>query len=863
MIRLLGWLFSLACLFFLCTVGAAAVYLQALTRDLPDYTVLKDYHPLLTTRVHAADGTLLAEYAKERRLFQPIETIPPLVADAFISAEDKDFYNHHGISPDGILRAVRDDVLHYLSGDRGPLVGASTITQQVAKNFFLTPDQSTERKIREAILAVRIDSTFSKDKILELYLNEIFMGSLNGEIYGVTSAALSYFNKSLYQLDLSEIAYLAGLPKGPNNYNPFRYPKAAVERRNYVLDQMLAKGYISKAQHDAAEAEALDVTPRASGVQLYSAEYFTEEVRRQLAQLYGEDQLYTGGLSVRTTLDPKMQEEARKALMDGLIAYDRNAGFRKPVASIDISGGDWATPLYKIAPLSDVPEWTLAVVLSTDKAGAEIGLRPGSDAAGKMLPGKTTGTLANADSKWVRKGVSAVLKPGDVVYVSPVEDKPGNWQVQQLPEIEGALVAMDPRTGRVEAMVGGFSYAESQFNRATQAMRQPGSSFKPIVYSAALDNGYTPASIELDAPLEIKNADGTVWKPENYEQDFLGPSTLRRGIELSRNVMTVRLAQDIGMPLIADYAKKFGIYDNLMPVLAMALGAGETTDFKMTAAYATIANGGKQIVPTLIDRVQDRYGKTIYRHDQRICDGCNATSWSNQPEPLLIDNGQQVLDPMTAYQITSMMEGVVQRGTGTYAKRLNRPVAGKTGTSSDFKDAWFIGFTPQLVCGVYIGFDRPRSIGNGQTGGAIAVPVFTDFMQAALAGQPPTPFNMPAGMDAKWIDPKTGVEADQGQQAILEAFKPGTGPNLPTSIIGLGSDDGTDYGNGDFEVGDFGNGSSQGGSAQDGSFQDGNFPAGNAARVRRAQPFDNSGSRYQDLPPPSLTDNSGGRGGLF
>jgi len=830
MLRLFGWLFGFAAFLLIGVIGVAAAYLDGVTKDLPDYTVLKDYQPPVTTRVHAADGTLLAEYAHERRLFQPVETIPPLVIDAFISAEDKDFFTHHGISPDGVIRAIRDNLSARASGDDSIQGGGSTITQQVAKNFLLSSAQTWDRKIKEAVLAVRIDSTYSKDKILELYLNEIFLG-LNS--YGVAAASLNYFNKALYQLDISETAYLAGLPKGPNNYNPFKHPQAAIDRRNYVLDRMLENGYISAAQHDAAERESLSINPRQPGSQLYSAEYFTEEVRRELASLYGEDQLYGGGLSVRTTLEPTMQEQARKALMDGLINYDQNAGFRKPVATVDISGGDWAKAVYAIQPLGDVPEWTLAVVLSTDKMGAQIGLRPGADINGAMLGDKKTGTLANADSKWVRKGVSGVLKPGDVVYVSPVVGKPGAYAVEQVPEIEGALVAMDPRTGRVEALVGGFSYSESEFNRATQALRQPGSSFKPIVYSAALDNGYTPASVVLDAPIEIKNADGTIWKPANYEQDFLGPRTLRRGIELSRNVMTVRLAQDIGMPLVVDYAKLFGIYDNLMPVLAMALGAGETTDYKMTAAYATIANGGRKITPTLIDRIQDRYGKTVYKHDERVCDGCNVTAWHNQPEPLIVDNRPQVLDPMTAYQITSMMEGVVQRGTGTYAQRLNRPVAGKTGTSSDFKDAWFIGFTPQLVCGVYIGFDKPRSIGNGQTGGALAVPVFTEFMQAALQGQPPTPFNMPPGITETWVDARTGVQSQQGPGAVLEAFKPGTGPNLPSSVIGIG---------------------------------DAPIQADNA--VQDLPPSDNgdftSGSFRglgQDLPPPSLVEP--GRGGLF
>ena len=802
MFRILGWLFGFGVFCALAGLAVGAVYLNQVAAGLPDYTVLKDYQPPVTTRVHAADGTLLAEYARERRLFQPIETIPPQLIHAFISAEDKDFYSHHGISIDGVIRALRDNLLARANGDDSIQGGGSTITQQVAKNFLLNSEQTWDRKIQEAILAIRIDSTFSKDKILELYLNEIFLG-LNS--YGVAAAALNYFDKALYQLDLSQMAYIAGLPKGPNNYQPFKHPQAAIDRRNYVLDQMLANGYITQQEHDAAEAEALSVTPRASGSQVYSAEYFTEEVRRQLSTLYGEDQLYGGGLSVRTTLDPKLQDYARKALMDGLTSYDHGTGFRGPVATVDITSGDWGPAVAAIKPLSDVPEWTLAVILSINGTSAQIGLRPDNDVEGNLLADRATGTLAAADTKWVGKKFTT-LKAGDVVYVSPVSGKAGSYQIEQVPEIEGAIIAMDPRTGRVLAMVGGFSYAESEFNRATQALRQPGSSFKPIVYSAALDNGYTPASVVLDAPIEIVNSDGSVWKPDNFEKDFRGPQTLRRGIELSRNVMTVRLAQDIGMPLIVDYAKMFGIYDNLSPVLAMALGAGETTDMKMTAAYATIANGGRKIVPTLIDRIQDRYGKTIYKHDDRVCDGCVATSWTHQNEPLIIDNREQVLDPMTAYQITSMMEGVVQRGTGTYARKLNRPVAGKTGTTSDSRDVWFIGFTPELVAGVYLGYDKPKSLGTEATGGGLAVPVFTEFMQDALKGKPSTPFNMPAGMTQIWIDPATGVKANAGDTAIAEAFKPGTGPNLVTSVIGVDSNAFTTLQNGGNDTGDGGDG---------------------------------------------------------
>lgn len=783
MLRIVGWTFGFVVFMALGAVGVAAVYLASVAAQLPDYTVLKDYQPPVTTRVHAADGTLLAEYARERRLFQPIETIPPLLIHAFLSAEDKDFYRHGGIALDGVVRAVRDNLLAKLDGGSGPLVGASTITQQVAKNFLLSSEQTWDRKIQEAILAVRIDSTYSKDKILELYLNEIFMGSVGGQTYGVAAAALNYFDKALYQLTLPEMAYLAALPKGANNYNPYRNHDAAVARRNWVLDRMVENGYVTMAEASDAKQAPLVLTPRATGSQVSSAEYFTEEVRRELAKLYGEDQLYGGGLSVRTTLDPRLQGYARKALMDGLISFDHGRGYRGPVASIDI-GNDWGLDVAKIKPLSDVPEWQLAVVLDIEGNQAKIGLRPADGVDGGSTPERTVGTLSGSDVKWVSKSISNILKVGDVIYVSPVDGKDGSYTLQQVPEIEGALVAMDPRTGRVLAMVGGFSYSESEFNRATQAMRQPGSSFKPIVYSAALDNGYTPASVELDAPVEVRQPDGTIWRPENYEQNFNGPQTLRRGIERSRNVMTVRLARDIGMPLVAEYAKMFGIYDEMQPVLAMALGAGETTDMRMTSAYATIANGGRKIVPTLIDRIQDRYGKTVYKHDQRECDGCNAAAWTGQGEPAIVDNREQVLDPMTAYQITSMMEGVVQRGTGVAVKVLGRPVAGKTGTTNDYKDAWFIGFTPELVAGIYVGYDKPRTMGT-VTGGTFAAPIFTEFMKEALKGTPVTDFTVPPGMDEEWISPTSGVKASPGDSAILEAFKPGTGPNLQTSVIGV------------------------------------------------------------------------------
>ncbi|HHS82358.1 MAG TPA: penicillin-binding protein 1A, partial [Devosia sp.] len=670
MLRLIGWLFGFGLFVGLIAVGAVGYLVWSISQDLPDYTVLRDYQPPITTRVHAADGRLLAEYARERRLFQPIETVPKQVINAFVAVEDKDFFTHGGIAIEGIIRAVRDNLLQKIEGRTGPLVGASTITQQVAKNFLLTRAQTWDRKIREVLLALKIESTFSKYKILELYLNEIFFGFNS---YGIAAAAMNYFDKALYELTLSETAYLAGLPKGPANYQPFRHPEAAIARRNHVLNRMLEDGYITREQADAAKAEPLKVVPRQGGSQIYSAEYFTEEVRRQLLSLYGEDELYGGGLSVRTTLDPRLQVAARKALMEGLVDFDQSKGYRGPIKNIEL-GDDWGLELFKEPPLWDVPEWKLAVGLEMRHNEATIGLRPTAGADGKPTSDRVTGTLPGPEMRWLAPKLDRVLKVGDVIYVQPVEGKEGVYTLKQIPEVEGALVAMDPRTGRVLAMVGGFSFAHSQFNRATQALRQPGSSFKPIVYSAALDNGYTPASVVLDAPLEIINSDGTRWRPSNYSNQFYGPQTLRRGIERSRNVMTVRLAQDIGMPMITEYARMFGIYDDLLPVLAMALGAGETTDMRMTSAFATIANGGRRIVPTLIDRVQDRFGHTIFKHDERVCDGCNAQKWENQPDPLIIDNREQVLDPMTAYQITSMMEGVVQRGTARSVRALGRPV---------------------------------------------------------------------------------------------------------------------------------------------------------------------------------------------
>jgi penicillin-binding protein 1A len=773
--RFFGFVFATgAILFVLGAVGVAGLVWH-FSKDLPDYTQLQNYEPPVMTRVHAGDGSLIAEYARERRLYLPSAAIPQLVKNAFISAEDKNFYTHNGVDPEGIARAV----VVLVQGSKR-VQGASTITQQVAKNFLLGNERSFERKIREALLSFRIESAYSKDRILELYLNEIYLGLGN---YGIAAAALNYYGKAVQELTVSEAAYLAALPKGPNNYHPFRFRDAAIARRNYVIDRMVADGHISPAAGEKAKTEPLGVNPRVLSPNSYAAGYFAEEVRRELLERYGEKKLYEGGLSVRATLDPKMQLWARKALVDGLVRYDEARGFRGAMRSIDVSQ-DWGPALADVPVLGDVAPWRLAVVLDVTDSQARIGLQPAKERGGEVNRERVTGSIPADGVKWTRKPLKQALQPGDVIYVEPVDGKSGQFRLRQIPDISGAMVAMDPYTGRVFAMVGGFSFDQSEFNRATQALRQPGSSFKPIVYATALDNGYTPSSIVMDAPIEIDMGPGVgIWRPENYDGKSGGPHTLRYGVEHSKNLMTVRLARDVGLPLIAEYAKKFGVYDNMMPVPSMALGAGETTVLRMVTAYSMLANGGKRIQPTLIDRIQDRFGHTMYRHDQRVCQGCDAPKYANQNEPKLVDNREQVLDPLTAYQITSIMEGVVQRGTAQVVKAVGKHIAGKTGTTNEAKDVWFVGFSADLAVGVYMGYDRPRSLGNSATAGQYAAPIFRDFMQVALKDKPDVPFRVPPGIKLITVDAKSGVRSS-GSGTILEAFKPGTSPPDNFAVAG-------------------------------------------------------------------------------
>ena len=792
--RLFGFLFTAGMFLFLVGVAGAAYLIWTTSQELPDYEVLASYEPPVMTRVHAADGALLAEFARERRLFVPVEVIPERVVSAFVAAEDKNFFDHSGVDVQGIMRAVVINAQNMLGGGGRRLVGASTITQQVAKNFLLTSEQTYTRKLKEALLALKIERTFDKNTILELYLNEIYLGLGS---YGVAAASMNYYGKSLHELSLAEVAYLAALPKAPNNYHPFRHRDRAIERRNYVIDRMAEDGFVTAEEAATAKAQPLEVSPRPFGAQIFAAEYFAEEVRRASMAVFGEKKVYEGGLSIRTTLDPEMQRIAKTALVDGLVAYDRRHGWRGPVTRLPLNVPDWGPALAEIETPSDIAPWRLAVALEVQPNRVVAGLKPRRASARALEDVRETIEIAFDDLKWARpaqpdgsvgpeiKSADQVLAAGDVIYVAPKRDGSA-WQLMQLPKVEGAIVAIDPHTGRVHAMVGGFSYDRSEFNRAAQALRQPGSAFKPFVYAAALDRGFTPASIVMDAPLAVDQGnDLGYWRPQNYGRKYYGPSTLRLGIEKSRNVMTVRLAQDVGMDTVAEYGARFGIYERLPPVLSMSLGAGETSLLRLTAAYGMLANGGRRISATLIDRIQDRYGRTIFRHDQRDCPDCVAAEWTGQAEPALPDDRLQILDPHTAYQITSMMEGVVERGTATVIKEVGKPLAGKTGTTNEERDAWFIGYSPDLVVGVFVGFDTPRPMGRGETGGGLAAPVFKDFMKSALAETTAIPFRVPAGINLVRINAKTGVLALPGDEdVIIEAFKPGSNPpDNPMDVI--------------------------------------------------------------------------------
>ncbi|KGJ05057.1 penicillin-binding protein 1A [Paracoccus halophilus] len=766
------------------------------SRDLPSHEQLAQYSPKTISRIYSGEGRLIDEFAQERRIFVPIDDIPPLVREAFVSAEDKNFYVHHGFDPRGMLAALVEAVR-----SRGENVrGASTIPQQVMKNFLLSSDRSVERKIKELILATRLEETLSKDQILELYLNEIFLGQNS---FGVAAAAQVYFNKPLTELAPHEAAMLAAMPQAPSRYHPVRARERVTDRRNYVLREMWQNGYIDEATYLSEREKPLRSVQNgdfpAFQQQLPPRGYFTDEIRRQLSREFGEDEFFGGGLTIRATVDPSLQQVAARALQQALERYDRGRGVwrgtgEKIAGDMLTSEQDWRAALAEAEVPRDIEGWHPAVVLSLGDNDARIGIEGvDEDEDGHWIPAK--------DVQWARKrnsdgslGRSArvaadLLETGDVVLVRQMtSDSDGSfirWTLRQVPEVQGGFMAMDVNTGRVIAMQGGFSYQSSVFNRATQAQRQPGSSFKPFVYAAALDSGFTPATIVVDEPVTVNTPQG-LWTPKNAGGRFYGPTPMRIGIEQSRNLMTIRVAQDIGMETVAKYAESFGVYDDLNAFIANSLGAQETTLYKMVAAYAMFANGGERVEPTLVDRVQDSRGRTIYRHDRRECLDCGQTVLPAGDSPRIRSNRERVMDAITAYQLTSMMEGVVKRGSGRGVD-LPVPVAGKTGTTNDAKDVWFIGFTSNIVAGCYLGYDQPRTLGSNAYGGTLCVPVFNEFMREAVREFGGTAFKVPPGGHFVNIDRFSGAILGpdaKGPNVIAEYFRDGQ------DITGLGLIDG-------------------------------------------------------------------------
>jgi penicillin-binding protein 1A len=795
-------------------LGAIAWFF-VVTQNLPSEDELANYEPPIMSRVHAGDGKLVAEFATQHRVYVPSEELPDQLVQAFISAEDKTFFEHSGIDLWGMFRGT---VINALQGKR--ITGGSTITQQVVKNMLVGDERSVDRKVREAVLAMRIEKKLSKEQILELYMNEIYLG---GRSYGVGAAALNYFGKSLGQLTLAECAMLAGLPQAPGKVNPYTNPEAAIERRNYVIGRMVANGYVDKAAGDQALAEPLKVVNRLDTDENQAAAYYVEELRKEILALGDQKKLagidsrgaaekafLEGGLSIRSTLDSNLQLIAQTALRAGLETYDRRHGWRGPVGKLD-STDDFEAALKSFANNKDNKAkiagggntWQIAVVRTVAKDGVRLGLASGE-----------AGTLSPDDVKWSnplkRDGGGTGLKVGDVIQVSrdPTPDVSTQlitdygvpkkaaanapWRLRQVPALQGALVAMDPHTGRVYAMAGGYSFERSQFNRAIQAKRQPGSSFKPFVYAAAMEqvdpatNTYkwTPSYRVPDIPyVSCDPNQAKCYKPTNYSEQFYGLTTLRVGVEKSRNAMTVRLASEIGFDKVSAMGEKMGIYDKLPPYESMALGAGDTTVMRMAVAYAEVVNGGKQVAPVMFDRIQNRYGETVYRTDQRACATCVGEWKSGMQPPELPDERKQVLDPITAYQVVSILEGVVQRGTGTIIRAVGKPVAAKTGTTNDQFDAWTMGFSPDLVVGVWVGFDNPRNMGEGESGGRVAAPIFRDFMLAALKDRPAVTFRIPDGVELVEVDADSGCQpAPDTRLIITEAFRPGSAPTDRCSV---------------------------------------------------------------------------------
>ncbi len=738
---------------------------------LPDYKKLSNYEPSVLSRVYSENGQLIGEFSVEKRLFIPYDSIPEKVINSFLSAEDKNFFNHPGVDAKGVTRALIKNISNILSDKR--LEGASTITQQVAKNFLLTNEVSLKRKIKEAILAFRIEKAYSKKRILELYLNEIYLGK---GTYGVASASLEYFNKSVKELSYNESALLAALPKAPSKYNPYKSIELATKRRNMVLKNLNNNGYISDAEFKNFSKQKIKLNKR-EVLLVKEAQSYTEEVRRIVKTDYGFEKLYSEGLSISTPLNGRYQISALKALRFGIESYDKRHGWRGPIANT-LKNKNWKNKIKNIN-LDKTLNWNIAEVLDVNESKISI----------KILETNKKSQMFFKNLKWTRKkNFIDLFETGDLIFVK--KEKNDLWVLKQLPKINGSIVVMNPHNGKVKALVGGYSFESSEFNRATQAKRQPGSAFKPVVYASALENGYLPNSLILDAPFVSEQGEGLQkWKPENYGKKFYGPSTMRKGIEKSRNLMTVRIAQKLGFSKISKTSKDLGVYEKVPELLSVSLGSHETTLLNLTNAYCVFANGGKKIKPILINRIQDRRGRTIYNSEKSICEGCSLIKDSEDFSPKIINKYEQVISPETAYQVTSMLEGVVKRGTGKKLKSLNVPLAGKTGTTNNNFDAWFMGFTSNLAIGVYVGFDDPKTLGKYETGAKAALPIFKKFVESAIYIEDMKAFKVPENIYFFPIDYDTGESSNfSNAKAIYEPFKEKTLAEIKKKNMNLGKD---------------------------------------------------------------------------
>ena len=736
---------------FLLLIISIISILWIFSNELPDYKFLKNYKPPVSSKLYSGSGQLVSEFSSEKRIFVPYKSIPNTIINSFLSAEDKNFFSHPGVDAKGVIRASIKNISNIFKSER--LEGASTITQQVAKNFLLSNEVSLNRKIKEAILAFRIERALSKERILELYLNQIYLGEGS---YGIASASLQYFDKPINNLNYLEASLLAALPKAPSRYNPYKNIKIAKYRRNLVLKNLFENSYINKSEFEILKKQPIELRKRKNKY-TEDAKYYVEDVRKFIVDKYGFDKVYKQGFNIKSPINLELQSIASKVLRDGLISHDKRRGWRGPIDNIKYKK-NWFTK-FSDFKLEKSIGWKLAIIKKVEKFSIQIETEE-----------KDIGIINYKDISWTKKEFDEILKNGDVVYVQKIGKK---YSLRQLPQANGSIVVIHPFTGRVLALSGGFSFKKSEFNRATQALRQPGSAFKPFIYALALENNFTPSSLVLDAPIVLdQGVDLKKWKPVNYGKKFYGPSTLRTGVEKSRNLMTVRIAQELGIKKITKFSKKLNIYDNPEELMSISLGSAETTLLKLTSAYCSFLNGGKLIEPILIDRIQDSEGSTIFNSEKRICKQCDEISYLSNNIPEISDNFTKIFSPETAYQMVSMLEGVVKRGTGKKLNKLNLDIAGKTGTTNNNTDAWFIGFTSNLVVGVYVGYDDPKSLGKFETGSKAALPIFESFIKKVVNKKQARPFKVPKNIKMQVVELKTGKKVNFGsKKTIIEAFK--------------------------------------------------------------------------------------------